>query len=101
MGGDGFNLAARQMTMAQLGTYISTELELHFDRPVIDKTRLDGAFDMKLNYTIEALGAQAQSPDYQAAFTRALKDQFGLKLAPGTGPVNELVIDHIEEPTPN
>lgn len=100
-GAGGFNLAARQMTMAQLGEYISTELALHFDRPVIDKTGLDGAFNMKLNYTIEALGTQAQSPDYQAALTQALKDELGLKLEPGTGLVDELVIDHIEEPTPN
>jgi uncharacterized protein (TIGR03435 family) len=30
-----------------------------------------------------------------------LKDQLGLKLESTTGPVNELVVDHIEEPTPN
>ena len=101
MGGDGVNLAARQMTMAQVAEYLSTNLEMHFARPVLDKTGLTGAFNMKLNYTVDALGTQAQSPDIQAAFTHALKDQLGLKLEPGMAPVDELVIDHIEEPTPN
>jgi uncharacterized protein (TIGR03435 family) len=31
----------------------------------------------------------------------ALHDQLGLKLEPTKGPVDVLVIDHIEEPTPN
>jgi uncharacterized protein (TIGR03435 family) len=31
----------------------------------------------------------------------SLKDQFGLKLVPRTGPLEVLVIDNIEEPSPN
>lgn len=101
MGGAGFNLAARQMTMAELAEYISTDMPLNFNRPTIDETGLNGSFDMKLEYTVEALGTRPEVPDYQAAFTQALKDQLGLKLEPGNAPVDELIIDHIEEPTPN
>lgn len=100
-GSDGFNLAARQMTMAQLSDYISTELSLRFNRPVVDETELSGPLDMKLNYTIDALGTQPQVPDVQAAFTQALKEQLGLKLEPGVAPIDELMIDHIEEPSAN
>lgn len=97
----GFNLAARQMTMAALAQYISTNMPLNFNRPVIDKTELSGAFDMKLDYTVTPLGARPQSADFQAVFTQALKNQLGLKLESTTGPVESLVIDHLEEPSPN
>ena len=34
-------------------------------------------------------------------FREALKDQLGLKLEPQNGPVEVLIIDHIEQPSPN
>ena len=34
-------------------------------------------------------------------FLEALKEQLGLKLVPQTGPVDVLVLDHVEEPSPN
>jgi uncharacterized protein (TIGR03435 family) len=34
-------------------------------------------------------------------FLEALREQLGLKLESQTGPVDVLVIDHVEEPTPN
>ena len=30
-----------------------------------------------------------------------LRDQLGLKIEPTTGPVELLVIDHVEQPSPN
>ncbi|MGH9571962.1 MAG: DUF3738 domain-containing protein, partial [Candidatus Acidiferrales bacterium] len=36
-----------------------------------------------------------------ASFIGALKEQLGLRLVSTTAPVSEIVIDHIEEPTPN
>ncbi|HEY6464839.1 MAG TPA: TIGR03435 family protein [Candidatus Acidoferrales bacterium] len=100
-GADGMKLAARKMTMAALAHYISTNLSLGFYRPVEDQTGLSGSFDMKLEYTIDALGARRQPGDFQAAFIEALKDELGLKLESTTGPVDELVVDQIEEPSPN
>ncbi len=34
-------------------------------------------------------------------FLEALKEQLGLKLVPQTAPVDVLVLDHVEEPSPN
>ena len=79
------------------------------DRPVLDKTGLTGTFDFIIEFTPAARpprpGAGIQ-PDESGdesgpTFVEALKDQLGLKLVPETGPVNVLIIDHIEEPTPN
>jgi len=38
---------------------------------------------------------------FGAAFCEALKEQLGLKLEPQKGPVLVLVIDHVEQPSPN
>lgn len=100
-GAGGVNIAARKMTMAALARYISSDISLGFGRPVVDQTGLSGQFDMKLSYSIDALGMQPRPGDFQAAFVQALREQLGLKLESNSGSVNELVIDHIEEPTPN
>lgn len=99
--GSGVHLGARKMTMSALAHYISGDISLGFNRPVIDKTGLAGEFDMKLDYTVDPLGAQPRPGDFQAAFIQALKDDLGLKLESAKGPVNELVVDHIEEPSSN
>jgi uncharacterized protein (TIGR03435 family) len=78
-------------------------------RAVEDHTGLTGEFDMSLEYTPDVTqpGPQASadvtSPDSSEApsvFT-ALQEQLGLKLESRTGPVDILVIDHIEQPSEN
>jgi uncharacterized protein (TIGR03435 family) len=65
-------------------------------RVVIDRTDLTGKFDFELKW--------AQDPTADAAgpsiFT-ALQEQLGLKLESARGPVEVLVIDHVERPTPD
>jgi uncharacterized protein (TIGR03435 family) len=75
-------------------------------RVVLDRTGLDGRFGIMLEFTPDRsplpLAADAAPPpaDKPSIFT-ALQDQLGLKLEPERGPVDVVVIDHIERPTEN
>jgi uncharacterized protein (TIGR03435 family) len=77
-------------------------------RPVVDQTELKGSFDIELQYTPDSMPSpQALPPDSRpidpsgpSIFT-ALREQLGLKLEFRRRPVEVLVIDHIERPTPN
>jgi len=73
-------------------------------RPVLDQTGLSGTLDFVIEWTPEFNGPPP--PNFQPdpsgpTFLEALKEQLGLKLQPQTGPVDVLVIDHVEEPSPN
>jgi uncharacterized protein (TIGR03435 family) len=45
--------------------------------------------------------ANAETDDSGPTLMEALKDQLGLKLESTKGPVDVLVIDHVEEPSEN
>jgi uncharacterized protein (TIGR03435 family) len=68
-------------------------------RKVIDKTGLTGSADITLKWT-DDVAAEQGGPNVVSIFT-ALDDQLGLKLQPAKGPVDTLVIDHVEMPTEN
>lgn len=71
------------------------------DKPVIDETGL-GQVDFVIEYSPDAPPNPKFTPDTNGpTFIEALKDQLGLKLISTTAPVSEIVIDHIQEPTPN
>jgi uncharacterized protein (TIGR03435 family) len=77
-------------------------------RPVIDRTALEGVYDWTLQWTqafsaTPAAGAAAtDNPDSSGVslFT-ALREQLGLRLAADRGPIDFLVIDRAEFPTPD
>jgi uncharacterized protein (TIGR03435 family) len=72
------------------------------DRVVIDRTGLGGTFDIDLNWTPDAPSNGNPTPlgsSSAPSFFTALRDQLGLKLEPTKGPVDVLVIDHVERPT--
>jgi uncharacterized protein (TIGR03435 family) len=69
-------------------------------RPVNDETGLgQQGFDYELRWTPPS-PADAAGPVGPSIFT-ALEEQLGLKLVPKEGPVEVLVIDHIERPRQN
>jgi uncharacterized protein (TIGR03435 family) len=65
-------------------------------RYVVDKTGLTGSFDLELEFTPD------QSPDTTgpSLFT-AMQEQLGLKLDSQRAPVEVVVIDRLERPTPD
>ena len=68
-------------------------------RPIEDKSGLQGKYDLDIVFVPEANGpvsSDAQGDSGGPTFTGALRDQLGLKLVKDTGPVQVLVIDHIE-----
>lgn len=79
--------AGRSATMAMLASILQGALK----RPVIDKTNLDGVFDFRVEYAAD----DSHLDEFPSLFT-ALQDQLGLKLESTKGPVETLVIDHVE-----
>jgi bla regulator protein BlaR1 len=71
------------------------------DRPVVNQTGMAGNYDFWVEFVPEASPNGAQPDANGPSFPEALGDQLGLKLIAKTGPVDVLVVDHIEEPTPN
>jgi uncharacterized protein (TIGR03435 family) len=73
------------------------------DRPVFDRTALRGTFDFSLEWSVTdpAQPSDLQSVDTAPTFLEALGEQLGLKLKSTTGPVDVLVIDHVEMPSEN
>jgi uncharacterized protein (TIGR03435 family) len=71
-------------------------------RPVLDQTGLSGKFDFSVEF-VPQLGPTPDAQDEPAGPTvlEALRDQLGLKLKSTTSSVQVVVIDHMEEPTPN
>jgi len=92
------------MTMTELTGLFSRWL----DRTVLDRTGLTGAFEVELGFSPEGLpglptpppGVERPPTDNPPIFT-AVEEQLGLKLESTIGPVDVLVIDHVETPTPD
>jgi uncharacterized protein (TIGR03435 family) len=77
-------------------------------RPVVDRTGLDGAFDLRLEFDPSGLPGYDRPPgvrapdlsDKPSLFT-ALQEQAGLKLEGGRGPIDILVIESAGHPAGN
>lgn len=97
---------------ASAGRFTGHDLELPLfasflgntmDTVVIDRTGLTGAFNIDLTWQSDqppsSQPASASVPDAAApSLFTAVQEQLGLKLEPARGPVEVLVIDHVEHP---
>jgi uncharacterized protein (TIGR03435 family) len=96
-------LSVDSAALPQLANALSAEL----NRRVVDRTGLSGLFNARLTWTPDPLPTGPLPPDLSpidpngpSIFT-AVQEQLGLKLQPSIGPVDVLVIDSVERPTPN
>ena len=67
-------------------------------RPVIDRTGLTGSYTWNLEW------APDDNPDASGdvpSLMTALVEQLGLKLESTRAPVEVIVVDHVEQPTPD
>lgn len=92
-------LTARGVTMDVLAGTLSRQ---GLGRVVLDNTGLTGRYDFKLSWAGISMAADANPADTSgpSIFTAA-SEQLGLRLESQKGPVPVLVVDHIEEPSPN
>ena len=82
------------MTVAQIVFSLSREL----DRVVVDRTNLTGQYAFALRW---ASGDALSGGDNLPSLFTAVQEQLGLRLEASTEPVDALVIDRIEQPSPN
>jgi bla regulator protein blaR1 len=86
------------------------------DRPILDKTGLTGKYDFTVRWVRSddpaPLPTEMSVAEFRAERARrwrlgdqpifaAIEKQLGLKLEPGKGPVEYVVIDHVEKPSEN
>jgi uncharacterized protein (TIGR03435 family) len=109
----GGDLKAGSVSMPFFAVWLSGRPDTG-DRIVIDATGLKGAYDFVLKWNpvdsgAALAGANANQPpgntpqpdEDRPSLLTALQDQLGLKLVPQKAPVEVLVIDNIEQPSPN
>ena len=93
---DPYHIVGRKASMAKLASYLSLMLQT----PVIDKTELSGDFDFELIWGSAEEGRSAGPAD-PSELIAALQEQLGLKLVRAREPIDVLVVDHFEKPSPN
>jgi uncharacterized protein (TIGR03435 family) len=94
---------------------LATILSRQLGREVLDKTGLKGTYDLKLQWTPDetqplnlpergqtsAPSSAAPSDSSGLSIFTALQEQLGLRLESKKGTVDTLVINHVEQPSPN
>jgi uncharacterized protein (TIGR03435 family) len=104
-GGGRGKIVGTRVPMVYLCWWLTQRLQ-NDDRPVINKTGLDGNYDFTLAFMPElppGVDRDKIPPELLElpSIFDALKQQLGLKLEPQKGPVEYYVIDHVEKPAAN
>lgn len=99
------HLTGTGISVGELATVLSKQPDLQ-GRQVVDETDLKGKYDFDLQWSPSVASpngpdaAPPSEPSGPSLFT-ALAEQLGLRLESTKAPVDTIVIEHIEEPTPN
>ena len=91
------------MTMSAIADWMTGAGEL--ERPILDRTGLNGTYDFTLEFDPESLDRDSISiaprSDSGPTFIEAIKEQLGLQLKKEEGTSSIFVIDNIEHPSSN
>jgi uncharacterized protein (TIGR03435 family) len=87
---------------------IAFALNRAVDRPIVDRTNLSGYFNMKIQFSPDAVAsivaganpAGVNDPPGPSIFT-AVQEQLGLRLESAKAPMEVLVIDSVQKPAEN
>ena len=90
-GGPG-SVIARDVSIPQLAQLLSVQLQ----RQVLDRTGLSGPFSFDLSFATD----QTSDADRPSLFT-ALQEQLGLKLDSLRAPLEMLIVESVQQPTPD
>ena len=105
---DGEGLKVTVMGKAAPMGYFAWRLSQVLDRPVFDRTQIQGSYDFDLSFFREPLAAPATAgtasplPEIPGPTVfEALRDQLGLRLERDRGTVDVMVVDDAEKPAEN
>ena len=99
--GSSFSVGNRKITAQGASTDdFARALTMQLGQPVVDKTGVTGKYDITLSWAPDAAAVGAGSDASPSIFT-VIHEQLGLRLEPGKGPVEVLVIDSAEKPKPD
>ena len=100
----GFRASLTQIVGDQVSMdALATRLSRSIGQPVLNKTNLEGVFDLLLQWKEDPRGSLTTNTSLEerlSIFT-ALQDQLGLRLEATKAPVDVYVIDHVERPSDN
>jgi uncharacterized protein (TIGR03435 family) len=93
-------LTGQAIQISGLINFLSSQLH----RQVIDKTGLRGKYDLTLKFATDNPhedSASAAPAEPAPSLITAVQEQLGLKLDSVKGPVDTIVVDHVEQPSEN
>lgn len=93
----------RSQGMAAPVVLLTNTLSNILGRTVVDKTGLTGKYDYLLEWSPDVAAADATDAAAGSGPTifTAVQEQLGLKLESSKGPVDTIVIDHVDRPSEN
>lgn len=104
------DLVVRNMNMAEFASWMQSGV---MDRPVVDHTGLAGKYDFTLKWTPDdsqfaqfrgvtpMTPPKTDDPNAPPSLYTAVQEQIGLKIEAGKAMDDVIVIDHVEQPSPN
>jgi uncharacterized protein (TIGR03435 family) len=95
---EGSHLVCHSVDMEEIAKQVSNALET----PAGDRTGLSSAYDLDVLYMTDQQRSKVREGIETApTFLQAFTDATGLKIEKGKGPVDVLVVDHLEKATAN
>jgi len=91
-------IALQAVTLDQLA---SGMLSLMLDGVVRNESNTDGAFDVELSWRPDVAGVATDPNDARPSFYTAIEEQLGMKLTAGRRPVDVLIVESVDRPTPD